>query len=631
MSHKFLTIALLAIFLTTIVGGYEIASSYMGSVTSYAGTISPSPSYVYPSPVPQSYTPPSPSYGYYVASQPTPSIAPSYESRPQTTASQTYTLASRQESAANNFVNSEPNYEAPRTETRASSFSLMSLRTANSPSTESEQLNAAQSAQAAPLPARTIPSRTYTVSTTQSGVVLASAVTPTITNPTPTISSNTYTNNMELINSSTCNDSDNGIFSEQKGTVTLSGTAPVEDYCNGAGQVVEYFCDSQKTYDSFKIGCPLGCSNGACTEYDLPQRSEVSKYPEPEKSNACLPTEAAKKTQSTTSTSATFGAQKIAIILSKAPGEANPNIADLEKVMQYADDYYQTVSGHQVSLEWDVYGWYELASRPGSTYNQLLKFADADIDYTQYDAVISVDSRNNMLLTVGVGRQTRTTNDGKAQVGIIHVRPDVFEDERHTSLRRGVVHEIGHGVFGFGHANILDCGDVSVASLDNCSVGGYGDRFDIMGSPNIGQVNSIFKEYMGWIEPEIVFSPGIYRIDASELMEGVSALKIPKKDSSGNFDDYYYLEYRTSRDYDKELMSQVDSDNGLQVRFWKPKLYEENDTFLLDLSPLGELTGLINAYHIALNNGKTFVDPNGLSIKVTDMDSDSLEVEVSCA
>ncbi|EVU11697.1 metallo-peptidase M12B Reprolysin-like family protein, partial [Vibrio parahaemolyticus V-223/04] len=59
-----------------------------------------------------------------------------------------------------------------------------------------------------------------------------------------------------------------------------------------------------------------------------------------------------------------------------------------------------------------------------------------------------------------------------------------------------IAHEFGHNL-GLSHAKALDCGDASVSN--NCNAIEYGDSYDVMGTPDMGYINTYYKERMGWL------------------------------------------------------------------------------------------------------------------------------------
>ncbi|MBO0170464.1 peptidase M11 gametolysin, partial [Vibrio parahaemolyticus] len=71
---------------------------------------------------------------------------------------------------------------------------------------------------------------------------------------------------------------------------------------------------------------------------------------------------------------------------------------------------------------------------------------------------------------------------------------------------------------------------------NNCSVIEYGDSYDVMGTPDMGYINTYYKERMGWLNdaesPNILTATqdGLYEIaeyETQDITQNI-ALKIPR-------------------------------------------------------------------------------------------------------
>src|SRR3989344_5328965 len=177
-------------------------------------------------------------------------------------------------------------------------------------------------------------------------------------------------------------------------------------------------------------------------------------------------------------TAKNLGVQRIAIIITKAPGEPNLLLPFLQQNMQKTNEYYKEISYNQVNLEWDVYGPYETDS---DDPREIIKTTDQFIDFTDYNRIIIIRrsiSCNPLLGGCGiVGRSSYETEDGQVSFSISWLNSNNF---LLPNLWMVIAHELGHN-FGTYHANLLDCNGKSIDKLSNCNSLEYRDIFDIMG------------------------------------------------------------------------------------------------------------------------------------------------------
>ncbi len=169
-----------------------------------------------------------------------------------------------------------------------------------------------------------------------------------------------------------------------------------------------------------------------------------------------------------------------------------------------------------------------------------------------------------------------------------------------------VAHEIGHNL-GLHHARFLNCGDAVYTenALNTCGYVEYGD-FDDMGldyEPTF-HFNAVFKELLGWLQPQLVATTGIYPLASYELGLGTKALEIAPLQAS----DSFYIEYRQPIGYDSQMGLVVyNSDPGINGPFihlgGNPSyLLNMNRTDLHDTAPWQE------PYLPGLSLGQTYVD-----------------------
>ena len=91
-------------------------------------------------------------------------------------------------------------------------------------------------------------------------------------------SANGYGDNIPIPNSVYCSDTDKGVYSTVKGTVTVSvSNRNYTDFCYTSGTVYEYYC-SGTNYSNSYINCPsrYSCSNGVCIYTPVAEKLEIS-------------------------------------------------------------------------------------------------------------------------------------------------------------------------------------------------------------------------------------------------------------------------------------------------------------------------------------------------------------------
>ncbi|EJG1628708.1 cadherin-like domain-containing protein [Vibrio parahaemolyticus] len=297
------------------------------------------------------------------------------------------------------------------------------------------------------------------------------------------------------------------------------------------------------------------------------------------------------------------------------------------------NDFYQENSYGKTWLSGQVAGWYTL---PVS--NQMCDYpsvqAEAD-KMARADGVVLEDYQRIIYIMT----QSGCAGGGSATTGKTFPSRAYIDG---TLSARVIAHEFGHNL-GLSHAKALDCGDASVSN--NCSVIEYGDSYDVMGTPDMGYINTYYKERMGWLNdaesPNILTATqdGLYEIaeyETQDITQNI-ALKIPRGvNPNSGLKEWFYVEYRQAMGYDQFLddrsymLFRGDVTDGVIVR-----LVEEGaeESYILHMKPdsdYSQVYGRKDWKDTALPVGDSFTDPvSGLTINLASAANGFAGVNVS--
>ncbi|ENJ2785984.1 cadherin-like domain-containing protein [Vibrio parahaemolyticus] len=297
------------------------------------------------------------------------------------------------------------------------------------------------------------------------------------------------------------------------------------------------------------------------------------------------------------------------------------------------NDFYQENSYGKTWLSGQVVGWYTL-----SVSNQVCDYpsvqAEAD-KMARADGVVLEDYQRIIYIMT----QSGCAGGGSATTGKTFPSRAYIDG---TLSARVIAHEFGHNL-GLSHAKALDCGDASVSN--NCSVIEYGDSYDVMGTPDMGYINTYYKERMGWLNdaesPNILTATqdGLYEIaeyETQDITQNI-ALKIPRGvNPNTGLKEWFYVEYRQAMGYDQFLddrsymLFRGDVTDGVIVR-----LVEEGaeESYILHMKPnsdYSQVYGRKDWKDTALPVGDSFTDPvSGLTINLASAANGFAGVNVS--
>ena len=267
----------------------------------------------------------------------------------------------------------------------------------------------------------------------------------------------------------------------------------------------------------------------------------------------------------------TVGTFRVAVVLMHLPGSRKEPVKKklIQDTMFNAPDsvadWYEEVSGGQLSVSGQVFGWYDsnvpknncdtqLWLDTASAAAQADGYSEANFDdlvvYTPYQKVCIFGA-------LAFVAQRGVVLNGATSTAVIN-------------------HEIGHNL-GLNHAASYNCSGAPFST--SCALNDYGDPYDEMGSSPNRHFSAAHKYQLGWIPASEVHTvaSGTETIDltASEhpVVAGATELiKIPLANGSS-----YAIERRESFGYDKNLM-------GVWVRVLER--VGSTDTQLIDMTPL---------------------------------------------
>ncbi|GGC02122.1 peptidase M11 [Marinobacterium zhoushanense] len=331
----------------------------------------------------------------------------------------------------------------------------------------------------------------------------------------------------------------------------------------------------------------------------------------------------------------TFGEQKVLVMLVNFEDNTTQpwtteQVRDV--VFGTVNDFYLENSSNRTWLTGDVTGWLTLPiSSTVCDYYGLDSAAAsaasaAGIDTSAYQRIVYAFPKNACgwagLGTIGSGTYSRAWLNG-------YVTPYVAG------------HELGHNL-GLGHSGGLECGSDVIEGAGSCTGVAYGNRLDIMGSPNTGHFNAFQKERLGWLDQGLttVSSGGTYTLEPYSLDSSTTkALKVLQgTDASTGEQTWYYIEFRQPIGFDSFITTStsrypVDAANVMNgVVINRGNLSDYNSSRLLDMTPGSDANINFDFNDSALEVGERFYDANsGVEIATNWVNGDQINVSITTA
>jgi len=286
-----------------------------------------------------------------------------------------------------------------------------------------------------------------------------------------------------------------------------------------------------------------------------------------------------------------FGQWKVAVILiNYADTSAQPiDTPTLGGFMDQVNQFYEEASYNQLSIAWDIYGYFTLPVNAGcgdTNFNNVTTAGieaatQSGIDLSKYQSYVFIgpDGPNPSCDDYAFG-----TVGGNPGLVLIQVIPGT------AAIQTGVIsHELGHNL-GFSEAQALECGLTTYNP--GCPTAQLIDElFDVMGlggdylrPPHF---NASIKELFGWLTAQPVNNTAVYTIAPIEkLGSAPNALKIGPLPAG----DIFYIEYRQPIGFDADMLYETDPTvsavfNGALFHVLNPSFSNPGDSYLLDMNP----------------------------------------------
>ena len=325
----------------------------------------------------------------------------------------------------------------------------------------------------------------------------------------------------------------------------------------------------------------------------------------------------------------TVGQRNVAVLLVNFQNDQSQPVDSTtvgSQVFGDTNSYYQENSYGNLSIVGDVYGYLTLSmtsacdivgitdTTGGAGFTDIQNAAIA----AAQNAGINLNAYDTVML---IGPLADSCQEGAEVAATIGGTPGFVEyitKPTPTLIDHFLAHEIGHNL-GLHHARFLNCGNAVYENnaLTSCTYVEYGDD-DVMGQ-NVNSMlhfNAVFKEFLGWLQPQLIASTGNYQLAPYELRPGVKALKIAPSQAS----DTFYFEYRQVLGYDSDLSALVYI-NG-------PFLHlGGNPSYWLNFDP-NELSGP-EPLNPGLPPAETYVDyANRFSVTNVGMTTESVQLRI---
>jgi M6 family metalloprotease-like protein len=292
------------------------------------------------------------------------------------------------------------------------------------------------------------------------------------------------------------------------------------------------------------------------------------------------------------------------------------------------DAYWKEASYNQASASGGVFGWFTLdrvytCDEYYAMRTAAIAAADPTVNFTQYTRLFLVLPNPGGCGWAGLGTlgcTSLTSQDGGFNASTSWELANYFTNRDNAVMLS--THEGGHNLT-LHHASTRDFGAEILGALNiQGSLNEYGDRFNTMGSWNLGHYGAPHIVRLGWLSGssyQTITSGGSFTILPIESSSaGVKGLKIQR--GTGN-NSYLWVEYRQSiGNYDPTLNSAVFQ--GALIHY--EDSFTGTYTHLLDFTPDDVWSDTV------LRPGLSWTDPySNVSLSVQSATSSGLTLNVT--
>lgn len=336
-----------------------------------------------------------------------------------------------------------------------------------------------------------------------------------------------------------------------------------------------------------------------------------------------------------------------------------PDYATVQTVFPKISSYFEENSYNLVTFNTTSFDWFEMNLARGSgcdvygVTRELIRLADPQVDFAQFDlADLAVLAPFPSSCAWGgmssVTPQSYATAEGNVQLTTVWIKTPATA----ADVEGVLIHELGHNIAGFGHANWTRCPDGEMwKNNTTCNVNfpngypewgnwEYGDPFDIMGGwyyptyrgYGLGHFNAARKAVSGWVPADEVVTidsgdPG-RTVTLVPLERGDAGIKLIKIQRSAT--EYLTVQYRqpTFADGSPNIDGTTEFATAFPAIFDGASIHTTtgSPTYLMDVTPLPTN----DPADPVLRVGQTLTDPvTGATVRVDSKTSDALTVTVT--
>lgn len=298
--------------------------------------------------------------------------------------------------------------------------------------------------------------------------------------------------------------------------------------------------------------------------------------------------------------------------------------------------WWQETSFGKTWIDVDVFGWFTLpinrSCDPNNWRTHAIQAVSPYVTFSNYNRLFILVPGGGGCSWGGLGTlgfQTLSTPQGPWVTTTSWCRSEYYNDNRLAIAIS--THEGGHN-FGQHHASSRAYTGETLGSFDTNGAGGthdeYGDRFNTLGSWNLGAYNARHKSNLGWFEPGHVVTvtrSGLYTLSPFTLYSSApKALKVFRGygPSTGRT-EFVYFEWRRPIGYDTD----INYNNGINYTGALAHFHWNNTstrTHLLDFTLDN------NFLDAALQVGRTWTDNyRPISVRVVSILGNTMTLDVN--